>query len=222
MLKKILSGLIVLTIAVIFTGCSDNSAKPQTSKPLKTEKTQTVATVKLYGEDLKITQDEFISVYNDVIKNLPQSSGNNYDNFKITTDDPKNVEQSQNGAIHFYSGERGMISVFRNNADTQTICVAMITAKSNCKLPDMLPEVEALTQAATQKQNNFKNVMEFVKTSLQNQSSNATNIDGLVVSFNSVGNYLTIIAEDATAGNGFERMVDNIVDTAKMGSYWQK
>ena len=222
MLKKFLSGLIVICTAVFFTGCSDNSPQPQSSKPVKTEKTQATTTAKLYTEDLKITQDEFISVYNDVIKNLAQSSGNNYDNFKITTDDPKNVEQSQNGAIHFYSGERGMISVFRNNADTQTICAAMITAKSNFKLPDMLPEVEALTQAATQKQNNFKNVMEFVKTSLQNQSSNATNIDGLVVSYNSVGNYLTLIAEDSTAGNGFERMVDNIIDSAKMGSYWQK
>ena len=222
MLKKILSGLIVLTIAVIFTGCSDNSAKPQTSKPLKTEKTQTVATVKLYGEDLKITQDEFISVYNDVIKNLARSDGNNYENFKITLDDPQNVDQSQSNAIHFYSGERGFISLFKNTADTPKICAAMITAKTNFKLSDMLQEVEALTQAATQKQNDFKNVMDFVKSSLQKQSSNATNIDGLVVSFNSVGNYLTIIAEDATAGNGFERMVDNIIDTAKMGSYWQK
>ena len=100
MLKKILSGLIVLSIAVFFTGCSDNSPKPQNSKPVKTEKTQTVA-VKLYGEDLKITQDEFISVYNDVINNLARSGGNNYDNFKITLEDPNNVEQSQNNATHF-------------------------------------------------------------------------------------------------------------------------
>lgn len=219
MLKKILSGLIVLSVAVIFTGCSDNSAKPQASKPVKNEKTQTVSTVKLYGEDLKITQDEFISVYNDVIKNLARNSGNDYSNFRITTDDPQTVEQSQANAIHFYSGERGMISLFKNSGDTPTICAAMVTAKTNFKLHDMLQEVEALTQAATQKEHNFKNVMNFIKSS---QSSHATNIDGLVVSYNSVGNYLTIIAEDATTGNGFERMVDNIVDTAKMGSYWQK
>lgn len=222
MIKKVLSGLIVICTAVFFTGCSDNSPQPQPSKPVKNEKTQAATTVKLYTEDLKITQDEFISVYNDVINNLAKSSGNNYDNFKITTDDPKDVEQSQNSAMHFYSGERGMISLFRNNADTQTICAAMITAKSNFKLSDMLPEVEALTQAATQKQNNFKNVMEFIQTSLKNQSSNATNIDGLVVSYNSIGNYLTLITEDSTAGNGFERMVDNVIDSAKMGSYWQK
>ena len=222
MRKKILSGLIVLCIAVFFTGCSDDSAKPQTSKPVKTEKTQTVSTVKLYGEDLKITQDEFISVYNDVLNNLARSNGNDYGNFRITTDDPQNVEQSQANAIHFYSGERGMISLFKNSGDTPIICAAMITAKTNFKLHEMLPEVEALTQAATQKEHNFNNVMNFIKSSLQNQSSHATNIDGLVVSYNSVGNYLTIIAEDATTGNGFERMVDNIIDTAKMGSYWQK
>ena len=86
----------------------------------------------------------------------------------------------------------------------------------------MSEEVEALTQAATQKERNFQNIMDFIKNSLQNQTSNATNIDGLVISYNETGNYLTIIAGDSKVGNGFERMVDNIVDSAKVGGYWRK
>jgi hypothetical protein len=64
--------------------------------------------------------------------------------------------------------------------------------------------------------------MNFLKSAIDSQSSSATNIDGLVVSYNNVGNYLTLITEDSKAGNGFERMVDNVIDSAKMGSYWQK
>ena len=224
MMKKIFNSLVILCVAVFFTGCSDNSPKTASTKQIKTEKTQTATapTVKLYGEDLKISQDEFISVYNDVLKNLAKDDGANYDNLKITLDDPANISQTTNGATHFYSGERGFISLFRNTAENSTICAAMITAKTNYKLPEMLFEVEALIQAVTQKQNNFKNIMDFVKNSLQSKTSNATNIDGLVVSYNDVGNYLTIIAEDATVGNGFEKMVDNVIDSAKMGGYWRK
>lgn len=226
MLKKLLSGLMILFTAGFFSGCSDNSSKPQstTTKPVKTEKVKTESTnkVKLYGEDLKITQDEFILVYNDVIKQLAQNSGNNYDNLKITTDGEGSVEQSPNGATHFYSGERGFISVFRNDKESPVICAAMLTAKTNQKLSDMSVEIEALTQAATQKQSDFQNVMNFLKSAIDSKSSSATNIDGLVVSYNDIGNYLTLITEDSKAGNGFERMVDNVIDSAKMGSYWQK
>ena len=224
MLKKFLSGLIMLCVAGFFTGCSNESAKPQVTKPVTTEKNSqtSVSKSKIYGEDLKINQDEFILVYNDMLKSLSKSKGQNYDHLKITLDDPKSVEQSQNGATHFYSGERGFISIFRNSKDSSTICAAMITAKTNYKLSDMSEEVEALTQAATQKERNFQNIMDFIKNSLQNQTSNATNIDGLVISYNETGNYLTIIAEDSKVGNGFERMVDNIVDSAKVGGYWRK
>lgn len=224
MLKKILSLMLILCIFGIFTGCSNESSKPQVTKTAADEKNSSDSNggAKLYGEDLKITQDEFIAVYNDRLKSLAKNSGQDYDSLKISLDDPKSIEQTQNGATHFYSGERGFISLFRNSPDSPTICAAMITAKTNHKLPNMMEEVEALTQAATQKENNFKNVMDFVRNSLQSQSSNATRIDGLVVSYNETGNYLTIIAEDAKIGNGFERIVDNIIDSAKMGGYWRK
>ena len=223
MLKKVLSGLMMLCMLGICAGCSDETSKPQVNKPATVEKTPSASNSasKLYSDDLKITQDEFVAVYNDMLKNLAKNSGQDYEHLKITTDDPKTVEQTQNGATHFYSGERGFISLFRNNVGDSTICAAMITAKTNYKLPDMMAEVEALTQAATQKEHNFKNVMDFVKNSLQNQSSNATKIDGLVVSYNETGNYLTIIAEDAKVGNGFEKVVDNIIDSAKVGGYWR-
>ena len=224
MLKKFLSGLIMFCVVGFFAGCSNESAKPQVTKPVTAEKNSQTSDSKskIYGEDLKINQDEFILVYNDMLKNLSRSNGQNYDHLKITLDDPKSVEQSQNGATHFYSGERGFISLFRNSTGDSTICAAMLTAKTNYKLSDMSEEVEALTQAATQKERNFKNIMDFVKNSLQNQNSNATNIDGLVVSYNETGNYLTIIAEESKVGNGYERMVDNIVDSAKVGGYWRK
>lgn len=225
MLKKLLNGIMIFFIAGIFAGCSDNSSEPQPTKPTKTEKVKTettASTKRLYGEDLQITQDEFVSVYNDVINQLAQSSGKNYDNLKINLDDTSSIEQSPNGATHFYFGERGFISVFRNTKESSTICAAMLTAKANYKLSDMSVEIEALTQATTQKQNDFQNVMNFLKSAIYSQSSSATNIDGLVVSYNNVGNYLTLITEDSKAGNGFERMVDNVIDSAKMGSYWQK
>ena len=224
MIKKFLSGLSLLLIIGIFAGCSNDATKTQVvTKPTKVQTTNSDSNkkAKLYTEDLKITQDEFVAVYNDMLKNLAKNSGQDYDHLKITTDDPETVEQTQNGATHFYSGERGFISIFRNSQGDSTICTAMITAKTNYKLPDMMAEVEALTQAATQKEHNFKNVMDFVRNSLQSQKSNATNIDGLIVSYNETGNYLTIIAEDAKVGNGFERMVDNIIDSAKVGGYWR-
>ena len=222
MLKKFLGGLMLFCIVGFFTGCSSESAKPQVNKPVTTEKNSQASDSKskLYSEDLKINQDEFILVYNDRLKTLGFDNGKNYDNLKITLDDPKTVEQTQNGGTHFYSGERGFISICRNSPDSQTICAAMITPKTNYKLPDMVEEVTALTQAVTQKQNNFKNVMEFVQTSLNSQKSNATNIDGLVISYSETGNFLTIIAENAKVGNGFERMVDNVIDSAKTGGYW--
>lgn len=223
MLKKFFNLLMILCVTVFFAGCSDDSPKPpKTKKEKVTETTPITSSARLYGEDLQITQDEFVSVYNNGIDELAKSKGKNYDDLKIITDDPRNIEEPNSGTIHFYSGKHGFISLFKNSADSSKICAAMITAKANFKLSDMLVEVEALTQAATQKQHNSQNVIDFFKTPLQTQTSNATSIDGLVVSYNSVGNYLTIITEDSTAGNGFERMVDNIIDSAKMGSYWQK
>lgn len=224
MLKKFCSGLLIVSVVGLFSGCSDDSNKPQVNKPIVIEDTKTAAGThaKLYSDDLKITQDEFIAVYNDVLKNLSRTEGQNYDNLNITLDEPKSVEQTQNGATHFYSGERGIISIFRNDNDADKICAAMLTAKTNYNLPDLVEEITALTQAATQKERNFQNVMNFLQDSLKSKTSAATNIDGLVVSYNSTGNFLTIISEDAKAGNGFERIVDNVITSAKMGGYWRK
>ena len=222
MIKKILGGLAIWCIAVFLGGCSDNSSvKPQTTKPVEKIPAATTSSVKLYSADLQITQSEFILIYNDDLKSLALNSGQDYKDFKINPDSENNPEPSPNGAVHFYVGDGGIISIFRNEKNSDVICAAMITAKTNYKLSDMNVAVEALTQAATQKQQNFQNVINFIQSSLQSENSNATNIDGLVVSYNSVGNYLTIIAENATVGNGFETMVDNIVDSAKMGSYWR-
>lgn len=216
-LKKFLA---LMLMALMISGCG--SDKSEESKPAP--KTETTATqpketpppapksnVKLYGNDLEISQDEFIALYNASLDKLASNDGKNFDDRKITFDNPKNVEKSKKGtAIHFYSGKYCTVSLHKNTSSAGAICGVSLTTKAGRKATELLPEITATIFTVTQGQGDYSNIADVVGTFMNSGNLGASAVDGLLIKYNpDVG--LMIFAEDATIDDGLgNRVVDNI------------
>lgn len=178
---------------------------------------------KIYYDDLGITQDQFVSMYNAALTQLANDAGENYNNRKINFDNPKNVVKSKNGTTtHFYSGKYCSVGVHKNNSSSANICGVDVTINAGYKPSECLPELAAATFATTQSGQDFENVYKFVASAVKSGQNFATSIDGLIIYFDSHSG-LMLFVEDATLGDGLgNRIVDNLRDRAKKGRYWSE
>ena len=220
-LKRFLA--LICAAGLLISGCGSDKSKSEPPPPApKQEATQQVespppvpkSTVKLYGDDLAITQDQFVNAYNSALDQLASQDGKNYNDRKITFDNPKNVEQTKKGGVNFYSGKYCSVSVHRNSPSASNICGVSLMTMAGVKVADMLPEITSATFAATLAPGDYSEVAAVVGNLLKVGRTNAVTVDGLIIYYDSNG--LMIFAEDATIDDGFgKRIVDNLKSRAR-------
>lgn len=190
-LKKFLKMFCMTAILICVIGCgSDKSNKDKTEPP-------PVTIQKSFGTDLGITADQFVAKYNGALDHLANKYGDNYDNRKITFDNPKNVEQTKNVTIHFYPGKYCTVSVHKNSPSSANICGADLSVYAGYNFSDILTEVGATLIAVAKERGDYSKVVETVQRLLKSGGTNTTSVDGLLIHYDPKSG-LMIFAEDAT------------------------
>ena len=230
--KKFLLILFMAAILICVAGCgSDKDDKSDVDIPNQQRTTTPTVespppvskpSVKLYHSDLAITADQFVALYNAALEEFANQNGTNFNERKLTFDNPKNVERTKSGGINFYSGKYCTVSVFKNNPSAPNICGVSFIAKAGRNTLDCLPEITAGIFAATQSGQDFSDVINFVDAPVRARKPFATEIDGLLIYYNAE-KMLAIIVDDSTADDGFgNRIADNFKDTATKHNLWLK
>ena len=91
-IKKFLVG--ICAAGLLMTGCGSDKSKTEPPSAPKQEAIQQIesplpapkSTAKLYGDDLAITQDQFVANFNATLDQLASQDGKNYNYRKITFD----------------------------------------------------------------------------------------------------------------------------------------
>ena len=239
MVKKFFAVFFLAAILICGCGSDKSDEKTKPSKPpveTATPAPEPVApappepappesppNVKLSHGDLGITQEQFIATFNNAIEQLAIKYGENYNDRKITFDNPKNVVKSKNGTTtHFYSGKYCSIGIHKNNSSAANICGVDVTINAGYKPSDCMMEIAVATFAAAQGGRDFSNANDFISSVTKSDQESATSVDGLIVYY-SPHNGLILFDEDATLRDGTgNRIVDNLRDRAKKGRYWSE
>ena len=191
---------------------TETRGTPYTSKPKQ----------KLYYEDFEITDDQFFAVYNAAIGELGADP-----DYKVTSKSKIKRSEKVTSVITLLGddGRNGTIVMMlgKNPKNSSMICSARIFITGSAKdtsVRAIKDAILAMAFSVTQSHKNFENLTDFINICTNNSSkSHGTNIDGLIITQQG---YFNIIAEDSTLRNiDGERTVDDIVNSAKKGGYWQ-